>query len=312
MLRILLLTALAASAAPAEDPSSLAREGAAVLRAGDLKSAEKLCRRALELAPRSQEAHTCLYNVFTNGKRFEEGLEAAERNAAEFPEDDLHVRARARIHYRRAQHRAKSGDADGQVEDYLAAIRVHPEDMMSIDDLGTAYFERKDYREAVRYYNRSLKMDLRFADGYALRGKCFLELGRPVMALADFERAKDLKPGLWRGLQKDIDAATTLSLRRLNPKEREKPPYQGMPAIIYTIEDLHREWREEIAYYTGILSKSPKDSDAFYGRGALRFELREYGEAALDFKAAMKLYPGFWGKQLPDLLRQAEAGASRP
>lgn len=298
---ILALLIRVGARAQGEDAASLARRGMDALRKGDLVTAEPLCRRAHEAAPDFRDAYTCLYNVFNNTDRFEEGLAEAAAALKRKPGDDFHSHAMARTYSRRGEKRLKAKDYDGARKDFESALKIIPDEGIALDELGVIHYLRKDYREAIRYFNRSLKLDQGFAPNYVWRGRCFHAVGRPVMALADYERAKNLKPALWKSIQADIDAATTASM----PKSARRP-IKNIRAIIYTMNALHSEWNQEIARYAAPCRKRPGDSDACYFRGALSFELGDGEKAAADFQKAIDLYPEFWGKRLPDLIRQAK------
>ena len=74
-------------------------------------------------------------------------------------------------------------------------LREDPNNLAVIIALGNAYFNKRSWSNAVRLYDRALKIDPRNADVHANMGTAYRYLGRPDKALAEYRLALNSDPG---------------------------------------------------------------------------------------------------------------------
>jgi len=61
-------------------------------------------------------------------------------------------------------------------------------------NLGNAYFYLKEYDDAIKNYDQSIRLNPQNADYYVNRGLAYMSKGDNATAVADFEKALSLDP----------------------------------------------------------------------------------------------------------------------
>jgi cytochrome c-type biogenesis protein CcmH/NrfG len=79
--------------------------------------------------------------------------------------------------------------AETQVAPILAQLRNSPNDPRLLTDAGNAYYDAQQYREAIDYYDRVLKMEPKNADVRTDMGTAYFYLGDADRALKEFDHA---------------------------------------------------------------------------------------------------------------------------
>jgi tetratricopeptide (TPR) repeat protein/predicted Ser/Thr protein kinase len=99
-------------------------------------------------------------------------------------------------HFRvnRAMARGKSGDLEGAIRDCTDAIRLDPRYAAAYFNRATARGLLGDHRGAVADSSAAVHLDPTIAGAWSNRGASYLELGLPVLAAADFQRARTIEP----------------------------------------------------------------------------------------------------------------------
>lgn len=90
--------------------------------------------------------------------------------------------------------------ADKQAEPLLARLRTTPDDPALLAQIGNIYYDTQSYRDAIQYYDQSLKIDPRNADVRTDLGTSYFYLGDADRAIQEFQIA----------LQKDSKHAQTM------------------------------------------------------------------------------------------------------
>ena len=67
---------------------------------------------------------------------------------------------------------------------------------MVISAIGVAYYYGKQFDEAIKYYNRSLRLLPNYAVAIYLRGMANSKLGKDEESKADFSEAERIQPGI--------------------------------------------------------------------------------------------------------------------
>jgi tetratricopeptide (TPR) repeat protein len=119
-----------------------------------------------------------------------------------------------------------------------------------------------EWQKALDEADLAVKANPKDADGYYLRGRGRLGLGRSAEARADFTQAL-----------------------ALNPNHRESYHYRG-----HAHRDLRR-YAEAAADFTEAVKRNPNDAHLHYVRGTARQYLRQYDQAIEDFQRALELKP---------------------
>src|ERR1051326_1214728 len=83
---------------------------------------------------------------------------------------------------------------------YEQAVKLKPDYIEAINNLGTVYYAKKSYRRAISYYNRALKLDgesSRAASVYMNRGTAYFARKQYPKAMEDYQTAVHLQPDIF-------------------------------------------------------------------------------------------------------------------
>jgi tetratricopeptide (TPR) repeat protein len=84
---------------------------------------------------------------------------------------------------------------DDIIAAYRKAIEIDPASAGALVNLGTVYFNSRNWREAERYYRAALEIDPEYALAHFNLGNLFDEKGDRAAALAHYESALRIHPG---------------------------------------------------------------------------------------------------------------------
>jgi lipoprotein NlpI len=97
-------------------------------------------------------------------------------------------------YFNRGALRIASGDPDGAVADFDAAIRLNPNDAMTFSNRAYAYQVMGEYGRAIPDLDRAIRLEPFNSATYLNRGVARLYLGRANAAIEDFATAVQLRP----------------------------------------------------------------------------------------------------------------------
>lgn len=179
----------------------------------------------------------------------------------------------------------QTGDTVRGIELIVQSLRINPRQPAAYSNIGRALLvEMKRPAEALANFDRALQLKPDYVEAHNHRGNVLLELGRPAEALASYDRALQLKPGL-------ADAHNN----------------RGNALL-----DLQRA-QEALASFDRALQLKPGSADAHNNRGSALRELKRAPEALASHDRALQLKPEFAealynrGNALRDLHRAPEA-----
>jgi tetratricopeptide (TPR) repeat protein len=107
-------------------------------------------------------------------------------------------------------------DLDGAEKEYLIALDLGYKGAIVPANLSSVHYQRKNYREALRWANDAIRADAGYANAYKMLGQAHLALGNRDEALAAFKTAAKLDARWWR-LPAKVPPLPTA------PQPREKP-----------------------------------------------------------------------------------------
>ena len=207
--------------APNDEDALMAR-GEAYGDSGDTARALADLDRAIQLAP--DRANAYLLRGIVSGRRGDQVSALADYDKAATLDP-----GNAEALVNRAAVRSTRGDQDGAIVDLDAAIALQPNDPVANYNRGYAYFAKGDYDRAIQNYTSAIRADPNMAMAYnnrcmtrviagidtaqalddcdlalskmpdslesrATRGFVYLKLGKPAMALVEYDAALKLSP----------------------------------------------------------------------------------------------------------------------
>jgi tetratricopeptide (TPR) repeat protein len=182
------------------------------------------------------------------------------------------------------------------VSDLTRAISYFP-DPETYFYRGRAYYETRDFENAIEDYTKAIEGEKDRALIYRSRADCYFILDKLVESLSDYNNAVYCS-------ETDEDRSRSYNERGnyyLNTKEYikaiddytraiELDPEEGIPysnrGMAYAELKLYSRAMEE---HTKAVNYSPCDVDVYLERGRLCHKLRVYGSAIKDFTKAIKL-----------------------
>lgn len=224
-------------------------------------------------------------------------------------------------------------------QDKLIECKQALDDCMLLDndnvpariELGWLALIARDYKQAIKYADAALKIDIYNAEAYYLKGMVFEEQQDTTLALSTYKTAIEqendyYEPYVHLGLlyfHIDLNLAKEYlkNALRIKPNSlealyaygiccQEKGDYNEAIATyhnILKIEEyrepyfnlgyIHQEYLKvydvAIDYYTKAINVEPRYVDAFYNRGLCYEKLNQYKKAEQDFREALKLNPQY-------------------
>jgi len=157
-----------------------------------------------------------------------------------------------------------------------AAASVDPKAIECIET-GNDHFERGKFDNAIKEYDKALKIAPKYAEAYYRRGLAYYKLSSAVFTgKKNYEKAKS-----------DFKEATIL-----NPSHAEAWFMRGMSSS---------DWEhltERLSFYNEAIRLNPDYAQAYYQRGRHHHGKDNFNAAVVDYETAMRLDPSIDANKL--------------
>lgn len=163
---------------------------------------------------------------------------------------------------------------------------------------GMAKYEQKDYKGALREYNRALRIEPKNAEAYLHRSKAKLQLYNNEGALKDCEAAIKIDSTysdafVWRGKVKvffsDNAGAIADYQKAIQLDSSNADAYVSWGYAIYLSNEYRNELSSSIEKFDKALAINPKHRYAYFYRGQVKAALGEHEGALIDYKLASEV-----------------------
>ncbi len=151
--------------------------------------------------------------------------------------------------------------------------QIKSENAESYESRGLAYLDKRQYDKAIWHFNKSLKMNPRYANAYHNRGRAYGEQGQYDLAISDYNKALEI-----------------------NPRYGDAYFNRGLA------NHAKGQYDQAISDYTNALEINPGDAGIYYARGFTYYCKKEYEKSWVDVKKAQSLGYSIHPKFLDDLL----------
>ena len=169
---------------------------------------------------------------------------------------------------------------------FQSSLEAFPENPLTYSNLGNVYLELKQYEEALKAYDQSLKLEPRYEEAWSNRGNVLYALERFDEALAHHEQALRLQPNY-------------------------VPAWSNKGNVLYAL----KRFDEALVNHDQALALQPTYAEAWFNRGNVLKELARISEAKDSFTRALELKPDYvdarWAipfLTIPNILTSAEEG----
>lgn len=161
---------------------------------------------------------------------------------------------------------------------------------------GNGQLQKREYKEAIRFYSEAITKKPDFADAYNNRGLAKFRNDDREGALADYTRAIQIDPDFGTAyfnraevlLETGDAAGSVADLQRIDQQYRDSTFYQTRLADAYA--RLNNPSQAQLAYDKA-LRLNPDNVEALTNRAALYYSQKAYALASQDIKRALLLNP---------------------
>lgn len=161
---------------------------------------------------------------------------------------------------------------------------------------GNVQLQKREYKEAIRFYSEAITKKPDFADAYNNRGLARFRDDDREGALADYTRAIQIDPDFGTAyfnraeilLETGDAAGSVADLQHIEKPYRDSTFYQTRLADAYV--RLNNPSQAQAAYDRA-LQLDPNNVEALTNRAALAYSQKAYASASQDIKRALALNP---------------------
>ena len=269
------------------DTSPLLEAARQHLRAGDLATAERFCRQAVQAQPRDADAWRLLGDTLRSRGNFTEAIDAY-RHALQLRPDA------AETHHGLGLALAAQGQRAPAIAHLREAMRLRPEDAEALAQLGVALAESGQRGEAIACFEQALRRHPESATTHNNLGIALAQEGRLTEAVASLERALQVQPeyaetcyNLASVLQQlgRRDAAIT----RFQQCLRLQPNHAGACNNLGLALTEAKRPHEAIIVLQHAVRLRPDMKEAHNNLGLACTDLGRFAEAEASFQQALRL-----------------------
>jgi protein O-GlcNAc transferase len=195
------------------------------------------------------------------------------------------------------------GKPDEALKQFDRALRLNPNVAQTWNNRGTVFNDLKRFENAIADFDRAISLDPQYADAHCNKGKSLLALNRLDEASAAYENALMLRPNMaeaWLG-QGNACLVGQRNKQALQHYERALSLNQNLvEAWLGHSNALARFNRHEEALRSNdkALAVAPNLADVWTGRGDALFGLNRHNEALAAYDQALALVPDLTAARL--------------
>ena len=151
------------------------------------------------------------------------------------------------------------------ISDYTKAILLNPSNVNAYFNRGVVYFEQQNYPKAINDFTQILRLQPEHAEAYYKRGLVYYKSQDYLKAIQDYTQVIGLRPNT-------LDAYNA---------------YLGRGVAYAANNNLQKA----IADYTQMIKIQPQKIDGYYRRGRARFFIGDYQGSLDDYNQVIKINP---------------------
>ncbi len=84
--------------------------------------------------------------------------------------------------------------AEGQTDIKDEPMPQQPQDARAYYERGETYYDKAEFKEAIKDYDEAIRLDSNFVDAYGMRGAAYCSLGEYEQGIKDYDEAIRLNP----------------------------------------------------------------------------------------------------------------------
>ena len=181
---------------------------------------------------------------------------------------------------------------------YRSILKIHPENLDAMNNLGIILDQNSKFDEAQTNYNKVIKLKPDMVEAHYNLGNTLLKLERLKEAEASYRKVIELNPAHGKALNNL--GHTLLKLNKLNElekifKQAIKIDSNYIDSIYELAENslLSKKLKQSEVLYRIILKFKPNHSLAYARLGTIYYEYKNLKDAEIFYKEAIKLKPDY-------------------
>ncbi|MBC6412261.1 MAG: tetratricopeptide repeat protein, partial [Hyphomonadaceae bacterium] len=198
--------------------------------------------------------------------------------------------------------RTDTSSPANRLDDLTGWMQLKPDNTDALFRYSNNKKTRERYGEAIKNFDKALRIRPDFAEALFYRGKAGLAVGEHEEAMADFDKAIRLAPdnvGAWlnRGIAKGQLGWHKHALADYDEAIRLAPENAGAWLNRGIAKGQLGKHKEALADYDEAIRLAPENAGAWFRRGVSKGQLGKHKEALADYDGAIKLAPddvGAW------------------
>ncbi len=190
------------------------------------------------------------------------------------------------------------GEYDEAIRHYKEALRIKPDYVKPLNDLGLALFQQGQWAEAEAYFREAVRVMPDFPGTYNNLGLLYTRKGKFKEARDFFEEAIKISPSYAEaynhlGIVLMNMGKTDEAVKSYEKALAIKPYYAEARNNLGNVLAQRGQWRQAIVYYRRALQDNPDFAGAYNNLGTAFAGLEEWPEAIAAYETALKIQPDF-------------------
>ena len=190
----------------------------------------------------------------------------------------------------------KKRNFDEAIKHYQAAWDLHP-DIVYLNNLGAAYFEKGDYQGCIDACNKAAEEGRNLYADFKIIAKSYARIGAAYEKQGDLAQAVDFYNKSLRE-HRTPDVVNKLRAAERNKIESARQAYMDPAKAEEAREEGNKKFKESdwpgaVAAYSEMIKRAPDDPRGYSNRAAAFIKLLEFPSALDDCDTAIKKDPKF-------------------
>lgn len=201
----------------------------------------------------------------------------------------------------KAESYAAAGDnlnAEKVTKQILDADPDHPRNYILWSNLGTFQRSSGKLKEALKSYDKSIKLNSSFAMAYTNRAKLYTELKEDEKAHKDYMKAMELEPDnettlFYLGMRSEKEGDHVTARKYLETLISKYPENYGAASNLANIKKRQGEYAEALTDFNKLVESHPEDAILYNNRADLFIKMKQYDNAMTDVDKALEIDPEY-------------------
>lgn len=194
--------------------------------------------------------------------------------------------------------RARLNRCEEALVDYQEAIRIAPDYVDALNNLGSVYEKLERFKEALDAFSRTINLKADYGPAHNNLGTSYYRLGRYEEAIVAYKHALELLPGPSTthnnlGIAYSQMGRYREAVESLLTAIRMRPDSSEMHTTLASVYCKMGRTNEAIKNYRRALDLNPNSAEAYNGLGTAYHKTGRFQDALESFRRALRIKPDF-------------------